>query len=370
MTSIWSEYLDGECDEPERSAMRQHLEQCWTCRSQTHALQSSIETFVAIRHSILAPLLPPARPAPERLHQLLGDPAREPTGSPKRMSCGMVGASRSRFAAWLTLRAAPRTPMAGFLVALVVAAAFALHIDTSVSARTIMARADVSEFLRVRTAGRVGLSTVRIERIDMRTGAATTIGTVQTTRDFVTSAVSVVARGAVDGPPTTSYREDGSSWGAFPFRAEFSALVLQYLSDRQWFPSFDVGAYRRLLDGRGSEEESGAADGAVFELRHPFREGHAYGIREGRLLVDRQTFLPVQIRLFAIEAGIERVPASPAARYSSSRGRLSWPQRSPPFSPQANGRGPRPGRCPSQPVRRPPSGGPCHSRMRVRRHWN
>ena len=75
-------YLDGEMARDEQDKARVHLESCWGCRSRLHAVQGSIESFLAVRQeSLLPPELPPSGPTVEqfrnRLSLHISAPARQ-----------------------------------------------------------------------------------------------------------------------------------------------------------------------------------------------------------------------------------------------------------------------------------------------------
>jgi len=51
-------YLDGELDANKSAALRQHLEACWRCRTETDELQSAIRDYMQFHKHRIIPLIP------------------------------------------------------------------------------------------------------------------------------------------------------------------------------------------------------------------------------------------------------------------------------------------------------------------------
>jgi hypothetical protein len=327
-------YLDGELERAEHEYVRTHLEGCWNCRSALLAVQNSIESFLRARKQIMPDEIPPStaataqfrrrlaqhRSAPVTLRLHLGPWLRSLIPSPSGRGLGRGSSvTRSRepkpFSPWKGLfhvlslvGTYKKTALATGLVALVLVA---LLIDplglNSVSADELLTKASAYEFLNETPKGKVVRLRARLDRINLATKAETPLGQIETDTDSSSSAVHVSVESASRGLRRQTF-PDRDKPSADLFREDFKPETASYLKDHGWVPQVSVSLYQRLIAGRGLKGNDGATvtrRGGLYELRHPFANGHPSHITETVITLNEQTYAPQAVSMFTLE-GNER----------------------------------------------------------------
>jgi hypothetical protein len=145
----------------------------------------------------------------------------------------------------------------------------------------------------------------QIDKVDSRSQRVQPIGTLETAKDYASSAVSVVARQAGGGLSQEVFRYEEQVAARRYFRAELGEAFSAYAAARQWTPTVSVYGYLRLIGGRGHQ---GAVARRTFpgviELQHFFAAAHPSGIYETRLLLDARSYTPVQISVVMGQNGV------------------------------------------------------------------
>lgn len=299
-------YQDGEMSRAELDVARVHVEGCWICRSRLGAVQENIDRFLEARKSLLPAASAFADNRVEQFRQRLTRHAAETENSGTSVAARVwdrLGAGARVFSSAVGQHR--QAVIASALAACLLVVMFTDVLNTRVSADTVLARSEHYEVEHHPAKGQVSRISVRVERIDRRSGAARQLGTITTVHDSETPVTYWEAQSLAGSFENTTVNDApriaGSMLHALLPNDNESAPLIEYLDHERWLPDFSLEGFRRLVGSRGTSEASAKRAGDIFELDYPFVSGHSSGITEARLLVSAEDYAPTSIS-FVISA--------------------------------------------------------------------
>jgi hypothetical protein len=299
-------YQDGEMSRGELDLARAHVEGCWICRSRLGTVQENIDRFLEARKSHLPAASAFAENRVEQFRQRLTRHSAETEGDgisvAARVRDRLITGARG-FA--VTIAQHRKAAIASALAACLLVVMFTDVLNTRVSADTVLARSENYEVAHHPAKGQVSRISVRVERIDRRSGTARQLGTITTVHDSETPVTYWQAQ-SLAGSLEKTTANDATQIAGSMLRAVLpddneNAPLIEYLDHERWLPDFSVEGFRRLVGSRGTTEASVKRAGEIFELDYPFISGHSSGITEARLQVNAQDYAPTSIS-FVISA--------------------------------------------------------------------
>jgi anti-sigma factor RsiW len=293
--------LDGELSPAELQASKTHLENCWICRSRAGAIQSSIESFVRTRQSVLPEPTIFDETRVEQFRQRLGRHARE-SGTALSVSDRMLqrlGTARR----WLReagamVQAHRQAAIAVAMTACLLVVMFTDVLNTRVSADTLLTRAQHYETSHSAATGQVTRTSLRVERIEKGAGSRS-LGSITVVHDSqgptyisqqLGSNVKEEVLTAASGEVTTNLLRT-------LFANSDDDPLLQYLTAQRWVPDVSVASFRELVRSRDRSDTSVSKAGSTVELHYPFASGHLSGISEAMLTVDAENYSPSELSI-------------------------------------------------------------------------
>jgi len=293
--SLLLAYLDGELPRVDIEGARTHLEGCWSCRRRLSVLEASIDNYVDQR----APLQPYlALNGEQRVQQFRERLARHAEASELSIGEKLRAYGQAALAGIASHR---RAALASMVAACLLVAMFTDVLGTRVSADTLLNRAQSFEATQRPYSGKVSRMAVRLDRIQRRTGRTQTLGTITVLQDSE-KAIAYLASESASGdrePAVLASLSGGQDTPQIALLAEdLPAAMTSYLHSQHWLPVVTVEAFQELIAGRGLTSSSVQKEAGAFDLIYPFAEGHASGISEARLRLDRGTFATVDLSLF------------------------------------------------------------------------
>ena len=300
-------YLDGELLREEAERARTHLESCWNCRTRAAALQASIDNFVRSRQYFVPDLPPGSEQRVEQFRQRLmrHASANEQPGFAAAMFAEMQAGIRRVGASIL---AHPRPVIAVLAIAVLLTAIFTDTFTTKVSAETVLLRVQNYESAHQSKRGQVRRSSLRVVRVDRRSGEQRNLANISLIQDTVTPGSYLSAETAAGHSTHALLTGDmqGFSWTSSALgTSDFPPTFLPYLENIGWVPELSVTEFRKLLSGRENNESYAKRLGDNFELRYPFAPGHSSGIAEAQLEVNAEDYSPVELRLITADGNSE-----------------------------------------------------------------
>ena len=291
--------LDGELPEPDHQNSKSHLGSCWVCRSRAGAIESSIESFVRTRQSLLPEPTVFDESRVGQFRQRLGRHAREADAG-----LGFTDRLLDRCASWMTrlgsqLTAHRQAAIATVMIACIVVVMFTDVLNTRVSADTILTRTEKYESAHSARPGQVTRTSLRVERIEHRDLKSRSVANITLIHD---SQGPTYVSGQANGASLEFLANNSGALATNLLRSVFSAdasdsQVLQYLSSRQWDPEVSAASFRNLVSDRGSKETSVSRVDSLVQLHYLFAPGHVSGISEAMLTVDATDFSPAQLSI-------------------------------------------------------------------------
>jgi len=298
-------YLDGELVRSEVNASRAHLDSCWSCRSRLNEVQRRVDCFLDARADLLPPDSVLAESRVEQFRERLARHARASEEAPV--------AFHEQFAEWwIRLRNSAagvmqyrRAVLASTVAVCLLVVMFTDVLNTRVSADTVLQRAATYDVSHVPVTGQVTRTSVRVDRVDLRTNVQKPLGTITLVRDSATPAIYVSANSSSGKSENATVKDtDQASQQLLPvmFSGDNSdPALVQYLATQRWVPDLSVSEFRRLVGSRGNTETSARRQDGSFELRYPFAAGHPSGISETLLRVDARDYAPTGVSIFTMD---------------------------------------------------------------------
>jgi hypothetical protein len=296
-------YLDGELLREEMENARTHLESCWTCRSRVAAVQASIDCFVRSRQALLPDLQTGSGQRVEQFRQRLMRHASA-TEASRSFAGAMFADLQSGIRRSAMALLAHRTPVIAVLaIACLLVGIFTDTLTTKVSAETVLLRVQNYENLHQSKPGQVLRSSLRVTRVDRRSGQERNLAYITVLRDTLTPASYLTAEMA-SGRTEHSLLTDKSneaSWITALSASDFPAAFLPYFENIGWVPDVSVTEFKKLLSGRESNDSSARRLGSNFELHYPFAPNHPSGIAEVFLTVNAEDYSPREVTLLTAD---------------------------------------------------------------------
>src|SRR5581483_11979828 len=295
--------LDGELPASELQISKIHLESCWVCRSRAGVIQSSIESFVQTRQSLLPEPGALDENRVEQFRQRLGRHAREAEASShvtERMFEKFFGWRRWSTQIGTALLAHRQAAIATAMVACLVVVMFTDVLNTRVSADTLLTRAEKYETTHTAHAGQVTRTSLTVERVERRRGSSKALGNITLVRD--SQGPTYVSAQTAVGPFEMSAKNSGAV-AADLLRSVFTPggdddQLLRYLTAQQWVPDVSSASFRKLVSSRNRTDTSVSRSEGAIELHYPFASAHESGISEAMLTLDSSDFAPAQLSIY------------------------------------------------------------------------
>ncbi len=292
-------FLDGELPESEQEAVQAHLCGCWSCRSRLKEMQENIDLFLEMRKRLQPESLPPAGPAMAQFRQRLFH--HQPATSIE------LDHFRQRLSEWAesfvtlgrSLFSWRRPALTAAAISVLIVLLMVQPMGWTLSASTVLARADLKEFSEVHLGNRVARSTVQIDRIDLSSHHEVSLGRVEVVRDSSTPSVYLNAEFPTGQTATQTFNNGSNPSSDSIFRGEIEDPLIRYFAEVHWIPDVTVAGYKELISGRGSDEASLIREGEGFDLEHSFAPNHESGILKTSLLVDASSYTPLRICIYA-----------------------------------------------------------------------
>jgi len=298
-------HLDGELSRSDRQRVTLHLESCWDCRSRLSSLQSSIEKLIEFRKTF-------PFPSEYGTHEMRVEQSRSrvlrhavetaPEVNWWRRMADPVASAFSAPVEWLTRYRQPA--LAVIVASCLLITMFTDVWTTRVSAETVLVRMQTYDSAHQPGEGNILRASMRVEKIEPRRDRTREVEKVTVLRDSlgdhtvveseragVTNNVLITAATAGDLLP----RAVGSP--------ELAVPVLQFLASVRWIPDLSPSEFRKILSGRGVDENSAKKVAGLFELHFPFAAAHPSTITEAVYVVDARDYAPVRMSLLTTEAG-------------------------------------------------------------------
>lgn len=301
-------YLDGELARVEREAARDHLETCWTCRGLLTEIENSIDAFLEIRTSLLPEESAFSETRVEQFRQRLARHAssaeNQAVPMPARLARAWLQVVRS--AAYL---AQPRqAAIAGFLVVTMLVIMFTDTLNTRVSADTVLTRVSQYEETHSPAQGQVSRTSMRVERIDHKTHAASSVkrlGTLIILHDSLHPEMYVQAEASSGryGHGVIGSDESMNENLLSVFLAPEDAAFEQYILKEGWVPDLSVRQFRRLGEVPGSSL-SASKDEGELDVSYRFAANPA-GVAEALLQVNPADYAPTSISFVTAAEGVQ-----------------------------------------------------------------
>jgi hypothetical protein len=287
-------HLDGELSALEAENAQDHLRSCWSCRRRLSALESSIEHYL----DQCTPLQPHlGLDGEQRVRQFRERLSRHASVAELTLADRLRSYGNSFLAA---INAHRRAVLASVVAAGLLAAMFTDVLGTRVSADTILSRAKNSLADQPPKRGEVKRTTLHLDRVERKTGAVQSLGTIVTVEDPDTSEWYLTFAPPSEDPQRllVSLDRQQSQPDIALLSAALPAPLAAYLHTQHWLPEVTVEAFLQLTANRGVATSAVKKEPGTFVLIFPFAEGHASGISEARLRVDQKTFTTMGLSLF------------------------------------------------------------------------
>lgn len=299
-------HLDGEMRPTERAALDKHLAGCWACRGRVQELSAQIKTFMQAREAILPPRevldYTPVEQLRARLHRHAAQQEQESSFAGRfwlavRRSAAQVAAGVG----------AHRRAALAVVTSIVIVAVTLLDVFTTpLAAETVLLRSQAYEAKHVPPAGRVRLSSVRLEKISLAAQTGAMLGTIQVARDSESQEVALGTDLSAGKQHVTSPLDPAGATDSLlhqiPATAALPGSVLAYLGEERWLPEVSALEFRKLVQGRQSDATSSKKVNDELEIHYPFATGHVSGITEAILRVDRETYAPREMSVRTAES--------------------------------------------------------------------
>jgi hypothetical protein len=292
--SVLLGHLDGELSRAETERTRAHLESCWSCRRRLSALEASIDNYVDQR----APLQPfLTLDGEQRMRQFRERLARHAADSELTIAEKLRAFGQTVLAG---IAAHRRAALASVVAACLLVAMFTDVLGTRVSADTLLSRAQSFENTQRPHKGKVSRTAVRLDRIQRHTGKTQALGTITVLEDSEKPLAYLDSESAAGDrePAVLASLSNGQDSPQIALLADLPPALTAYLHTQHWLPVLTVEAFREIIAGRGLTSSSVQKVAGAFDLIYPFAEGHASGISEARLRMDRGTFATMGLSLF------------------------------------------------------------------------
>ena len=291
-------WLDGQVPAADAAWIRAHCALCAECKVCIMKFQEDWDWLLAVHRGFRLDKSIVENPPIAQFRQRLEDFARKNHKDDKQWSF-----QRTRSERWWV-------GLAGFLpsqqasIVLLVAVALVIGVmmvllNQRASAETVLRRAEKYEVSSRPSSGEVSRSVISVA-VSNRGGQEThKLGSVIAVRDSSTTGLHFEVQ-RTSPPVMTATIYSQSDMGLLAqeaWRGVLDKPMLDYFKVVDCFPDVSVGQFRKLVAQRRAESTQVSLRDGVFELEFPFAAGHASGIREAVLRVEKRTYAPVELIL-------------------------------------------------------------------------